>query len=51
MFTHNIYRNIRTRVIVVHDERMLILPRPDVVGGNPPQPGAAPEWGAFREAM
>jgi hypothetical protein len=24
MFTHNIYRNIRTRVIIIHDGRMLL---------------------------
>ena len=26
MFTHNIYRNIRTRVIVVRDGKMLLFP-------------------------
>jgi 8-oxo-dGTP pyrophosphatase MutT (NUDIX family) len=45
MFTHNIFRSLRVRALVVHDRRMLILPRPDVVGGNPPQPGAAPGGG------
>jgi 8-oxo-dGTP pyrophosphatase MutT (NUDIX family) len=45
MFTHNIFRSLRVRALVVHDGKMLVLPRPDVVGGNPPQPGAAPGGG------
>jgi 8-oxo-dGTP pyrophosphatase MutT (NUDIX family) len=45
MFTHNILRSLRVRALVVHEGNMLILPRPDVVGGNPPQPGAAPGGG------
>jgi 8-oxo-dGTP pyrophosphatase MutT (NUDIX family) len=45
VFTHNIFRSLRVRALVVHDGKMLILPRPDVVGGNPPQPGAAPGGG------
>ena len=45
MFTHNIFRSLRVRALIVRDGRMLILPRPDVVGGNPPQPGAAPGGG------
>ena len=45
MFTHNIFRSVRVRALVVHDGKMLVLPRPDVVGGNPPQPGAAPGGG------
>ena len=45
MFTHNIYRSLRVRALIVRDGKMLILPRPDVVGGNPPQPGAAPGGG------
>ncbi len=33
MFTHNIYRNIRTRVIIVHDGKMLFnAPGPDAAG-------------------
>jgi 8-oxo-dGTP pyrophosphatase MutT (NUDIX family) len=45
MFTHNIFRSLRVRTLVVHDGKVLILPRPDVIGGNPPQPGAAPGGG------
>lgn len=45
MFTHNIFRCLRVRALIVHDGRLLVLPRPDVVGGNPPQPGAAPGGG------
>jgi len=45
MFTHNIFRSLRVRALVVRDGKMLVLPRPDVVGGNPPQPGAAPGGG------
>lgn len=45
MFTHNIFRSLRVRALVVHDGKMLLLPRPDVVGGNAPQPGAAPGGG------
>jgi 8-oxo-dGTP pyrophosphatase MutT (NUDIX family) len=45
MFTHDIYRNLRVRALIVHDGRLLVLPRPDLVGGSPPQPGAAPGGG------
>jgi 8-oxo-dGTP pyrophosphatase MutT (NUDIX family) len=45
MFTHNIFRSLRVRVLVVRDGSLLILPRPDVMGGNPPQPGAVPGGG------
>jgi len=45
MFTHSIFRSLRVRALIVRDGKMLILPRPDVVGGNPPQPGAAPGGG------
>jgi 8-oxo-dGTP pyrophosphatase MutT (NUDIX family) len=45
VFTHNIFRSLRVRALVVHDGKLLVLPRPDVVGGNPPQPGAAPGGG------
>ncbi len=35
MFTHNIYRNVRTRVIVVHDGRMLLhAPCEDQMSGR-----------------
>jgi len=40
MFTHNIYRCLRVRMLIVRDGKLLILPRPDAVGGDPPQPGA-----------
>jgi 8-oxo-dGTP pyrophosphatase MutT (NUDIX family) len=45
LFTHNIYRNLRVRAIIVHDGKILILPRPDPTGGDPPQPGALPGGG------
>jgi len=45
MFTHSIYRNLRVRALIVHEGKLLILPRPDHVGGSPPQPGAAPGGG------
>ena len=45
MFTHNIFRSLRVRALIVRHGKLLILPRPDVVGGNPPQPGAAPGGG------
>lgn len=45
MFTHDIFRNLRVRAIIVHEGRMLILPRPDLEGGSPPQPGAVPGGG------
>ncbi len=36
MFTHNIYRHIRTRVIVVHEGKMLLnTPGPDLAGRGP----------------
>ena len=45
LFTHDIFRCLRVRAIIVHEQRLLVLPRPDVVGGNPPQPGAVPGGG------
>ena len=45
MFSHDIFRNLRVRALIVHEGKLLLLPRPDYVGGSPPQPGAAPGGG------
>jgi 8-oxo-dGTP diphosphatase len=45
MFTHDIFRCLRVRALIIHDGKLLLLPRPDTVGGNPPQPGAVPGGG------
>jgi ADP-ribose pyrophosphatase YjhB (NUDIX family) len=45
MFTHSVFRCVRVRAIITHAGKMLLLPRPDTVGGNPPQPGALPGGG------
>jgi len=43
IFNHNIYDNIRTRVIVVHQGCLLLLPPQDVnAGWRPPGGGLAP---------
>ncbi len=45
MFTHDIFRSLRVRALIRHEGALLILPRPDYIGGNPPQPGAVPGGG------
>jgi 8-oxo-dGTP pyrophosphatase MutT (NUDIX family) len=45
MFTHDIFRNLRVRALIVHEGKLLILPRPNHTGGSPPQPGAVPGGG------